>query len=55
MKDYDITDQRYGRRWTEHAKIETSQRTWNQGTLEGWTIGLVLGECPNTELGLERQ
>jgi hypothetical protein len=35
MKDYDIADQRYGRSWTEHAKIETSQRTWNQGTVEG--------------------
>jgi hypothetical protein len=35
MKDYDIADQRYGRSWTEHAKIETSQRTRNQGTVEG--------------------
>jgi hypothetical protein len=35
MKDYDIADQRYGYSWTEHAKIETSQRTWNQGTIKG--------------------
>jgi hypothetical protein len=35
MKDYGIADQRYGRSWTEHAKIETSQRTRNQGTVEG--------------------
>jgi hypothetical protein len=35
MKDYDIADQRYGRSWTEHAKIETSLRTRNQGTVEG--------------------
>jgi hypothetical protein len=35
MKDYNIADQRYGRSWTEHAKIETSLRTWNQGTVKG--------------------
>jgi hypothetical protein len=34
MKDYDIADQRYGRSWMEHAKIETSLRTRNQGTVE---------------------
>jgi hypothetical protein len=34
MKDYDIADQRCGRSWMEYAKIETSQRTRNQVTIE---------------------
>jgi hypothetical protein len=35
MKDYDIADQRYSCSWIEHAKIETSLRMRNQGTVEG--------------------